>query len=148
MEGIDFTIRALREKTSGIIFVNLVDCDEQYGHRNDAEGYAENLMAIDARLPEIFAAMNHWDIVMITGDHGNDPTRGLGQGWGTNHTREFVPLLIFGNPIRRGLDLGIKEMADVGATIAHYLGFMRSPHGASFLHQVLAWNAFSFGISS
>lgn len=144
MEGIDFIIRALQEATSGIVFANLVDCDEQYGHRNKAGEYAENLMAIDARLPEIFAAMNPWDIFIITGDHGNDPTRGLGQGWGTNHTREYVPFLMFGDPIRRGFDLGIKEMAEVGATIAHYLGFMKSPHGASFLDQVLAWNAFNF----
>ena len=140
MEGIDFLISALRGGVRhGIVGVNLVDCDEQFGHRNDPEGYARNLMAIDARLPEVFAAMGPADVVIITADHGNDPTRGLTKLWaeqnglnpqifqdrGTNHTREFVPLLAFGNPVRRGVNLGIQTMAGVAATTTNYLGI---PH--------------------
>ncbi|MFH1709551.1 MAG: hypothetical protein ABH860_00585 [bacterium] len=144
-EGVDFTLQLLKEENSGIIGVNLVDFDEQFGHRNDPIGYAKALMEFDGRLPEIFAAMGDWDIVMISADHGNDPTRGLTKLWmeknglapaiyqsrGTNHTREFVPLLVFGNPVKRGIDLGIRALADVGATIADYLGFFTSPNGKS-----------------
>jgi len=146
MEGIDCTLAALREEDSGIIGVNLVDLDEQYGHRNDPIGYAQALMAIDRRLPEIWSAMGDWDIVMITADHGNDPTRGMTKlmmeqsgldpqvfkARGTNHTREFVPLLVFGNPVSHGVDLGVGALADVGATIGQYLGIFQSPNGSSF----------------
>lgn len=147
MEGVDFTLAALAEASSGIIGVNLVSFDELFGHRNDPLGYAHALMEFDARLPEIFASMGDWDVVMAAADHGNDATRGLSKLWvekhglaeavykgrGTNHTREFVPLLVFGNPVKRGVNLGIHALADVGATIANYLGFNRSPHGQSFL---------------
>ncbi len=158
MEGLDFIVKSLRLSGAGIIGTNLVCLDELYGHRNDPFGYARNLMAIDARLPEIFKAMLPWDIVIITADHGNDPTRGLTKLWmekcgldpevfmakGTNHTREFVPFLAFGNPILGGVSIGIKTMADVGATLARYLGFSQSPHGISFLDEVLDRSVFEF----
>ncbi|MFA6431844.1 MAG: hypothetical protein WCV91_05670 [Candidatus Margulisiibacteriota bacterium] len=151
MEGIDFVLEALGQDKPGIILANLLQCDEDYGHRNNPEGYAENLMAIDARLPEIFRAMRPWDIVIIIADHGNDPTRGLANLLyergeiseaeyklrGTNHTREIVPLLIFGDPVLIGANLGIHQMSDLGAFIAHFLGFRTSPNGTSFLDQVL-----------
>ncbi|MCX5751728.1 MAG: hypothetical protein NT099_08735 [Candidatus Saganbacteria bacterium] len=151
-EGIDCTVQALRTPGSGIIGVNLVEFDEEYGHRNDPIGFGQALMAFDRRLPEIFAAMGDWDIVVITADHGNDPTRGLTKLWmesagldrkvfdgrGTNHTREFVPLLVFGNPLMRGINLGIHALADVGATAANYLGCNMPSHGNTFLEKLRA----------
>jgi len=136
MEGIDFIISTLQKKSSGIIFANLVDCDEKFGHRNNPIGFAENLMAIDRKIPEIIAAMTDEDIVIFTGDHGNDPTRGLGQGLGTNHTREFTPFLAFGNPIASGANIGIKPFADLAATIVQYLNLKNPPHGTSFWNLV------------
>jgi len=138
MEGIDFLIDVLKEPDSGITFVNLVDLDEKYGHRNDWEGYAKALMTIDSRLPEIQSAMGPNDILIFTGDHGNDPTRGLTSLYvqngldrsffterGTNHTREYVPFLAFGDPIRGGVNIGVHGMKDVADLIRSYLGLER-----------------------
>ena len=113
-QSIDQTIRALRDNTRGLIFSNLVDFDMLYGHRRDTEGYARALEHFDSRWPEIEAAMNEGDLVIITADHGNDPTYP-----GTDHTREYAPLIVFGKSARGGVNLGTRSsLSDIGQTIA------------------------------
>src|ERR1700741_1002242 len=113
-QSIDQTIAALKEETRGLIFSNLVDFDMLYGHRRDTEGYAKALEHFDSRLPEIEAAMHDDDVMMITADHGNDPTFR-----GSDHTREYAPLLVYGKNSLPGIDLGTRaSLADIGQTIA------------------------------
>ena len=127
-QSIDQTIRALRDNTRGLIFSNLVDFDMLYGHRRDTEGYARALEHFDSRWPEIEAAMGDDDLLIITADHGNDPTYP-----GTDHTREYAPLIVFGKRARPGVDLGTrKSLSDIGKTIAENFG-LRLPAGESFL---------------
>jgi phosphopentomutase len=127
-QSIDQTIRALREDTRGLIFSNLVDFDMLYGHRRDTEGYARALEHFDSRWPEIEAAMRDDDLLIITADHGNDPTYR-----GTDHTREYAPLLVFGKRARPGLNLGTRRsLADIGNTIAENFGLGLNA-GESFL---------------
>ncbi len=126
-QSINQTIKALSEKTKGLIFSNLVDFDMLYGHRRDTEGYARALEHFDHRLPEIEAAMREDDLMMITADHGNDPTFP-----GTDHTREYVPLLVYGKTAR-GVNLGTRNsLSDIGQTIADNFG-LRLSAGESFL---------------
>lgn len=130
-QSIDQTIRALRDHTRGLIFSNLVDFDMLYGHRRDTEGYARALEHFDTRWPEIEAAMNDGDLVIITADHGNDPTYP-----GTDHTREYVPLIVFGKLAQTGLNLGTRSsLADIGKTIAENFG-LNLQAGESFLNEV------------
>ncbi len=125
------TIAALNERTRGLIFSNLVDFDMLYGHRRDTEGYAKALEHFDARLPEIEAAMRDDDLMMITADHGNDPTFR-----GSDHTREYAPLLVFGKSARHGVNLGTRDsLADIGQTIAANFN-LRLAAGQSFLTQI------------
>jgi phosphopentomutase len=127
-QSIDQTIRALGDNTRGLIFSNLVDFDMLYGHRRDTEGYARALEHFDSRWLEIEAAMNERDLVIITADHGNDPTYP-----GTDHTREYAPLIAFGKGARAGVDLGTRSsLSDIGRTIAENFG-LSLPAGASFL---------------
>ncbi len=127
-QGVDQTIRALGEDTRGLIFTNLVDFDMLYGHRRDVEGYARALEHFDARLPEIEAAMRATDLLVLTADHGNDPTFP-----GTDHTREYVPLLTYGRQARAGVSLGTRQsLADIGQTVADNFG-LRLAAGESFL---------------
>lgn len=127
--GMDETARVLTMVPRGLIFVNLVDFDMLYGHRNDAAGYARALESFDARLSEILGAMRQGDFLCITADHGNDPMTA-----GTDHTREYVPLLAYGPRLARGVNLGIRRtFADLGQTIADALGVKRLPWGESFL---------------
>ncbi len=105
-QSIDQTIKALSDSTRGLIFSNLVDFDMLYGHRRDTEGYAKALEHFDARLPEIEAAMRDDDVMMITADHGNDPTFR-----GSDHTREYAPLLVYGKNARAGVDLRHERVA-------------------------------------
>ncbi len=129
MDGVDKTLGYLKDDFEGLIFTNLVDFDMVYGHRNDVEGYAKALMEFDARLPEILAELKPEDLLMITADHGCDPTFS-----GTDHTREYVPLLIVGNGVKKGLNLGTRETyADIAGTILEYLGIQKSVDGESFL---------------
>jgi phosphopentomutase len=131
-QSIDQTIRALRDDTRGLIFSNLVDFDMLYGHRRDVEGYARALEHFDARLPEIEAAMRPADIFIITADHGNDPTYR-----GTDHTREYVPLVVYGPQARAGVNLGDRRsLADIGQTIAHNFG-LNLTAGESFLRDIV-----------
>ena len=132
MAGVDATIQQLKSDSNGLIFTNLVDFDSVYGHRRDYKGYADALMAFDARLPEIVAALKDDDILIITADHGCDPTFK-----GTDHTREYVPILIYGHNIKAGINLGTREtFADIGQTILDYLGVSGDIQGTSFLSKV------------
>ncbi|HEV3470456.1 MAG TPA: phosphopentomutase [Pyrinomonadaceae bacterium] len=130
-QSIDQTILALGEETRGLIFTNLVDFDMLYGHRRDVEGYARALEHFDARLPEIEAAMRETDLLILTADHGNDPTYR-----GTDHTREYAPLLAYGPSARAGANLGDRgSLADIGQTVADNFG-LRLAAGESFLSQI------------
>jgi phosphopentomutase len=112
----------------GLVFLNLVDFDTEYGHRRDVPGYAAELERFDARLPEIRDVLRPGDLCVITADHGNDPTWG-----GTEHTREQVPVLAFGPGLAPG-PLGRREsFADIGASLAHHLGVARLDAGTSWL---------------
>jgi phosphopentomutase len=116
----DAILEALGRVESGLIFANLVDFDAKYGHRRDPEGMAENVRRFDDRLPELIDALSKDDLMIITADHGNDPTFK-----GTDHTRERVPLLVVGNGESR--DLGVREgFSDVGASVTAWLGVGRS----------------------
>ncbi|MGI5825308.1 MAG: phosphopentomutase [Bacillota bacterium] len=127
-DGMDKTLTALEKHRSGFIWTNLVDFDMQFGHRNDWEGYGRALEAFDAWLPRLLARMLDEDMLIITADHGNDPTT-----TGTDHSREYVPLLVYGKNLQGDVDLGIRQtFADVGATVAEYLGCNPVPTGESF----------------
>lgn len=127
-QTIDQTINALNADSRGLIFSNLVDFDMLYGHRRDTEGYAKALEHFDHRLPEIFAAMRDDDLLILTADHGNDPTFP-----GSDHTREYVPLLVYGKNAKPGIDLGTRgSLADIGQTIAENFG-VELHDGESFI---------------
>jgi phosphopentomutase len=131
-QSIDQTIRALGDATRGLIFSNLVDFDMLYGHRRDTEGYARALEHFDSRWPEIEAAMNDGDLVIITADHGNDPTYP-----GSDHTREYAPLIVFGKRARPGIDLGTRNsLSDIGQTIAENFALNLNA-GKSFLDEII-----------
>ena len=130
-DGLDKTLEALDEYERGIIFVNLVDLDMRYGHRENPEGYAKGLALIDAYVPRLTAKLTDKDLLIFSADHGNDPTDGS-----TDHTREYVPLLVHARAAA-GVDLGIREQyCDVAATIAEGLGLVRPTRGVSFLAEV------------
>ena len=130
-QTIDQTIGALNADSHGLIFSNLVDFDMLYGHRRDTEGYARALEHFDSRLPEIFAAMRDDDLLILTADHGNDPTFR-----GSDHTREYVPLLVYGKSAEQCVDLGTRRsLADIGQTIADNFG-LKISHGESFLSEL------------
>jgi phosphopentomutase len=130
-QTVDHTIKALSAESTGLIFANLVDFDMLYGHRRDTEGYARALERFDARLPEILGAMRSDDLLIMTADHGNDPTRE-----GSDHTREYAPLIAYGRSARPGVDLGTREsLADIGQTIAENFG-LKVDAGRSFLDRI------------
>ena len=133
MDGVDKTIEALAKDFEGFLFVNLVDFDSKYGHRRDAVGYGKCIEEFDARLPEILDALGEEDILMITADHGNDPA-----AEGTDHTREYVPVLVYGKNCKKSVNLGIREsFADVGATVADILNVKMPVIGKSFKGEIL-----------
>jgi len=133
MDGVDKTLDCMKSVEGGLIFTNLVDFDMLYGHRNDTDGYAEALMAFDRRVPEITGMMGDGDMLFITADHGCDPTAP-----GTDHTREYVPLLVYGKPARPGVNLHIRDtFSDIAATILDYLNINGDIHGKSFLKEIL-----------
>ena len=127
------TLEWLDRDWRGLLFVNLVDCDTLYGHRRDPSGYAATLRAFDAWLPTLFSHLGPLDAVFITGDHGTDPTVS-----GTDHTREYVPLLVAGPAVRAGFDLETRSsFADLGTTIGEALGLHHQLHtGTSFWKKI------------
>jgi phosphopentomutase len=131
-DGMAQTLEAMQSMDRGLIFVNLVDFDQQYGHRNDVDGYATALEQFDAWLPQFQAAMQPGDLAIFTADHGCDPTVP-----GTDHTREYVPLLASGAKLRAGVNLGLRaSLADIGQTVAENFA-TRIEKGSSFLNQIL-----------
>lgn len=133
MDGMDKLVTTLDEEFTGLSFLNLVDFDAVYGHRRDPQGYGQALDDYDARLPEVFAKLTDDDLLMITADHGNDPTYR-----GTDHTREYVPLLVYSPRFADGgKELAVrKTFADIGATVADNFGVKLPEHGASFLAEL------------
>lgn len=133
MAGVDAILEFLDMEQQGLIFANLVDFDMLYGHRNNPSGYARALEEFDRRLPEIYEKMHDDDILIITADHGNDPTTP-----GTDHTRERVPVLIAGSRIQAGRNIGTRSsFADIAATIADLLGIHWRGQGVSFAGEIL-----------
>lgn len=133
MDGVDKTVEAMEKDFEGFIFTNLVDFDSMYGHRRNPEGYGQAIMDFDGRLPEIKAAMKPGDVLMLCADHGNDPVH-----LGTDHTREHIPLVVYGEEIKAGVNLGTrKSFADIGATIAEMLGAETTSIGESFAKEIL-----------
>ena len=130
-QTIDQTINALNADSRGLIFSNLVDFDMLYGHRRDTEGYAKALEHFDRRLPEIVDALGQDDLLIMTADHGNDPTKD-----GSDHTREYVPLLVYGRSATPGVNLGTRQsLSDIGQTIAENFG-LELTDGISFLDSI------------
>ena len=133
-DGLAKMLEVMARTPRGLIFNNLVDFDMLYGHRRDPGGYYQCLRELDAFLPRLEAALRPGDLVLVTADHGNDPTAP-----GTDHTREYVPILAFGPACRPGVDLGTRAtFADVGATLAEAFGVAPPPHGKSFLSEIAA----------
>jgi phosphopentomutase len=131
-EGVNHVLWQMDETTQGLIFTNLVDFDTLYGHRNDVEGYARNLERFDVRLSELLLRLRPDDLLVVTADHGNDPTTPS-----TDHSREYVPLLVTGAHVRSGADLGTRlTFADLGQTLAEMFGVGRLAHGTSFLREI------------
>lgn len=132
LEGIQYTIEELNQDSSGLIFTNLVDFDMLYGHRRNVEGYAQCLMEFDRQLPDILSALKDDDLLIITADHGNDPTAP-----GTDHTREYIPILNFGSSIKQAINIGTREtFADIAATISESLGIKFDGKGVSYYSEI------------
>ncbi len=133
MDSVDAVLEFMNQEKPGLIFANLVEFDMTYGHRNNVDGYAKALMEFDQRIPEIISKMKSTDVMIITADHGCDPTHP-----GTDHTREFVPVLVYGEKIQNGYDLGIREsFADLGVTVTDLLGVESPKNGISFAKEIL-----------
>ncbi len=133
-EGMRHLSRALDEVESGLVFANLVDFDSQYGHRNDTAGYAANLERFDTWLDTAMGRLREGDLLMVTADHGNDPTTPS-----TDHSREYVPILAVGPRVPPGSDLGTRTtFADLGQTVADNFAVGPMPHGQSFLEALRA----------
>ena len=131
-DGMDKLAAQLKAVDRGFIFTNLVDFDAQYGHRNDIAGYAANLERFDARLGALLPRLRGGDLLVVTADHGNDPTTPS-----TDHAREYVPLLVTGPHVRAGYDLGTRTtFADLGQTLAEVFGVGPMAHGTSFLGEI------------
>ncbi len=133
-EGMDRVTEAMRETPAGLIFVNLVDFDTQYGHRNDVAGYAANLERFDGHLGALLPALRDTDLLVVTADHGNDPSTPS-----TDHSREYVPVLLAGPRVRPGVSIGTRAtFSDLGQTLAANFGVGPLAHGTSFLEEIRA----------
>lgn len=129
MDGMDKLLKTINMEFTGISFVNLVDFDALFGHRRDPIGYGKALEEFDARLPEVLAKMRDDDLLILTADHGNDPIHA-----GTDHTREYVPLLVYSKQIQTGKGLPVRStFADLGATVAENFSVKMPAYGSSFL---------------
>ena len=132
-DGLNHLMEVVHEQGEGLIFINLVDFDAQFGHRNDVDGYAANLERFDERLEDVLSALRDSDLLVITADHGNDPTTPS-----TDHSREYVPILLTGSRVRAEVDLGTRQtFADLGQTLADNFGVGPLPHGTSFLNEIV-----------
>jgi len=133
-EGMDAVERQMSQTDRGLIFANLVDFDTQFGHRNDIEGYARNLEAFDGRLARVLPQLRPDDLLVVTADHGNDPTTPS-----TDHSREYVPLLVMGPRVCAGVDVGTRRtFADLGQSLGEVFGAGLLSHGTSFLPEITA----------
>lgn len=131
--GMDVVAAEMATVDRGLIFTNLVDFDTQYGHRNNTAGYAANLERFDARLAALLPTLRDTDLLVVTADHGNDPTTPS-----TDHAREYVPVLMAGASVKPGVELGTRAtFADLGQTLAALLGVAPLDHGTSFLSEIL-----------
>ena len=131
-EGIKRTLEIMKRNFEGLCFVNLVDFDMVYGHRNDVDGYANALSKFDKALSVILQNLRKEDLLMITADHGCDPG-----DTSTDHSREYTPLLTYGSSLKSGLNLGTRRtFSDIGATILDYFGIKKEINGESMLNEV------------
>lgn len=134
MDGVDKTLAFMKQERRGLVFTNLVDFDSSYGHRNDPQGYGGALEQLDRRIPEILELITDDRLLIITADHGCDPTTES-----TDHSREYVPLLVYGPQVRAGTRLGIRQtFADVAATIADIFG-LEPGAGTSFAREIMSF---------
>lgn len=132
-DGIEKTINEIEQDTEGLIFTNLVDTDMLYGHRNDIQGYARALEYFDSKLPEIMNKLKDTDMLIVTADHGNDPSTPS-----TDHSREYIPILIYGKHIKKNVNLGTRRtFADISATILDILNMQRLENGESFKQDIM-----------
>ena len=132
-DGVDRVLDAMQSASEGLIFANLVDFDTMYGHRNDVAGYAANIERFDERLEAVLGKLRDTDLLVITADHGNDPTTPS-----TDHSREHVPILMTGRRVKRGADIGTRSsFADLGQTLAANFSVGPLAHGVSFLEDVV-----------
>ncbi|MGM0880536.1 MAG: phosphopentomutase [Bacillota bacterium] len=132
-DGIEKTIEQLKQPFKGLVFTNLVDFDSLYGHRRDPEGYAAALEEFDRAVPELEQQLSERDLLIVTADHGNDPVHA-----GTDHTREYVPLLMFSPSFKKPGQMSLRStFSDLGATIAHNFGVEAPPNGISFLSDLV-----------
>jgi phosphopentomutase len=133
MDGVDQTLKVMSEVGRGLIFTNLVDFDTLYGHRNDVQGYAQNLREFDLRVPDLLHALRERDLLILSADHGNDPTTPS-----TDHSREYVSLLVYSPLVQRVIDLGTRStFADLGQTLAEVFGVEKLSAGTSFLSDLI-----------
>ena len=133
MDGVDKTINYINKDNKGLIFTNLVDFDSSFGHRRDIKGYKEALEEFDKRIPEIINSMKEDDILIINADHGNDPSYK-----GTDHTREYIPVLVYGKNIKSNVNLGTrKSFSDIEATVSDILNVKLPKNGQSFKNDIL-----------
>lgn len=131
-DGMNLTIQYIEKENKGLIFTNLVEFDSKWGHRNDYDGYAIGLEEFDKELGKLLEVLKDDDLLIINADHGCDPTTK-----GTDHTREYVPLLVYGKKLKRSVNLGTREtFADVGQTIADIFKLGKLPIGKSFLSKI------------
>lgn len=132
-DGIEKTIEEIAKEGEGLIFTNLVDFDMLYGHRNNIEGYAKALEYFDGKLPDILNTMKETDMLVITADHGNDPSTPS-----TDHSREYIPIIIYGKQIRENTNIGTRATyADIGETILDVLNMPLLKVGVSFKEQII-----------
>ena len=132
MDGVDKLIKVMQQDFKGLSFTNLVDFDAVFGHRRNPEGYAQALEEFDGRLPEIYSNLRENDLLILTADHGNDPTYA-----GTDHTREYVPILIYSPKFTEPKELNATYFSDIAATISDNFNVKQTENGSSFLSQLI-----------
>ena len=132
-DGIEKTIDAIKNAEEDMIFTNLVDFDMLYGHRNNIEGYAKALEEFDKKLPEIMSALRDDDILILTADHGNDPSTPS-----TDHSREYIPIIAYGRNLKSNVNIGTRDtFADISATILDIFDMEKLENGTSFKNEIL-----------